>query len=250
MQAQCGVAIVGREKAAFKPLNAYLLMAELETDDNWEILHETQSLESWARKEIHGKIGYDPILTPISILWRWSGLIIVIYEQFSKTLKELVPIKENLIDMVAEDPKPKTPLSQLWVLKQEFSGMNLHDKMQYLRMKMKEHSCDCYVLTALDEIAWLLNSILYAELKLIVVRGNDMACNPLFYSFLVLLPEESFFFVEESRLNWPVLVHCRGITDIRLLHIQRHTEVFVIVFPIRHSIIFSHLMLRHLDDGG
>jgi hypothetical protein len=58
---------VGREKAAFKPLNAYLLMADLETDENWEILHETQSLESWVRREIFGKIGYDPNLTPISI---------------------------------------------------------------------------------------------------------------------------------------------------------------------------------------
>lgn len=40
---------------------------------------------------------------------------------------------------------------------------------------------------------------------LTVVRGNDMPCNPLFYSFLVLLPEESVLFVEESRLSWHVL---------------------------------------------
>lgn len=42
-------------------------MADLETDENWEILHETQSLENWVRREITGKIGYDPMLTPISI---------------------------------------------------------------------------------------------------------------------------------------------------------------------------------------
>jgi len=58
---------VAMEKAAFKPLNAYLLMADLETDENWEILHESQTLENWIRKEIgQGKIGYDPVLTPIS----------------------------------------------------------------------------------------------------------------------------------------------------------------------------------------
>jgi hypothetical protein len=66
-KAQCGVAIVGLNKAAFKPLNAYLLMADLETDENWEVLHESQTLENWSRKEIgSGKIGYDPALTPIS----------------------------------------------------------------------------------------------------------------------------------------------------------------------------------------
>src|SRR5271170_1621857 len=137
-------------------------MADLETDENWEILHETQSLEGWARREIGGKIGYDPTLTPISIspstLFESDGeLMEVIYDAFAKVLKDLVPVKENLIDLVSADPKPTAPLSDLWVLKQEFSGMNSHDKVGYVRHKMKEYQCDCYVLTALDEIAWLLN---------------------------------------------------------------------------------------------
>jgi Creatinase/Prolidase N-terminal domain len=87
-------------------------------------------------------------------------LMRVIYDIFEKAYYDLVPIKENLIDMTAADPKPIEPLSDLWVLKQEFSGMNSHDKVQYVRHKMREYGCDCCVLTALDEIAWLLNSIL------------------------------------------------------------------------------------------
>jgi hypothetical protein len=66
-QAQSGIAIVGKEKAAFKPDNAHLLMADLQTDDNWEVLHQSQTIESWARKEISGRIGYDPTLTPIGM---------------------------------------------------------------------------------------------------------------------------------------------------------------------------------------
>jgi hypothetical protein len=42
-------------------------MADLETDENWEILHENQSLENWVMREVTGKVGYDPTLTPISI---------------------------------------------------------------------------------------------------------------------------------------------------------------------------------------
>ena len=53
------------------------------------------------------------------------------------------------------------------------------------------------------------------EPELTLVRGNDMSCNPLFYSFLVLLPEESFFFVEESRLNWPVIAYTTTYGSIR-----------------------------------
>jgi hypothetical protein len=171
-----------------------------------------------------------------------------VYDSFAKVCKELVPIKDNLIDMAAQEPKPTKPLSDLWVLKQEFSGMNSQDKVQYLRQKMKGNNCDCYVLTALDEIAWLLNSILFLSKVLMIVRGNDMQCNPLFYSFLVLLPEEMFFFVEESRLNWPV--HFLQITNFRLSHIQQHLLLFVIDYHTNHFTIFSNRTHRHLNDGG
>ena len=60
--------------------------------------------------------------------------------------------------MTSGNTIPMEPLSELWVLKHEFSGMSSHDKVQYVRHKMKENQWDCYVLTSLDEIAWLLNS--------------------------------------------------------------------------------------------
>lgn len=83
----------------------------------------------------------------------------MVFDSFSKISRNMVAVKENLIDMACVDPKPIELLSNLWGLKQGFSGMNSHDKVGYVRLKMKEHGCDCYVLTALDEIAWLLNSI-------------------------------------------------------------------------------------------
>jgi Xaa-Pro aminopeptidase len=67
-------------------------------------------------------------------------------------------VNKNLIDLVWPDRMSPKSQDDLWVLKQEFTGMNTHDKLQYVRQKMKEHNCDCYVITALDEIAWVLNS--------------------------------------------------------------------------------------------
>jgi len=133
--------------------------------------------------------------------------MVVVYENFAKVTSHLVPVKENLIDLASEAAKPTLPLGQTWVLKQEFTGLNSYDKISYLRKKMKENQCDCYVVTALDEIAWLLNSsspVLPLRNQLTEVRGNDMECNPVFYAFMVLLPEEIFLFIEESQLNWPV----------------------------------------------
>jgi Xaa-Pro aminopeptidase len=83
----------------------------------------------------------------------------VVYDRFLKACKELVPVKDNLIDMASSQPKPTHALSDIWILKQEFSGMNSKDKVKYVRQKMEENNSDCYVLTALDEIAWVLNRI-------------------------------------------------------------------------------------------
>jgi hypothetical protein len=74
-QAQCGVVLVGKEKAAFKPDNSHILMADLQKDENWEILEESTSIESWAKLEIKGNIGYDPLLTPISTTPFWLLLM-------------------------------------------------------------------------------------------------------------------------------------------------------------------------------
>jgi len=99
-------------------------------------------------------------------------LTVVVYESFAKIIKDLVPIKDNLVDMVPLEPPPKQALTDLWVLKQEFSGMSPHDKVLYVRQKMKEHNCDCLVITALDEIAWLLNSAFLPKSRLIVSSGE------------------------------------------------------------------------------
>lgn len=57
--------IVTKEKAALKPESSQLVVADLQTDGNWTIIPQNQSLEAWIRREVKGRIGYDPTLTPI-----------------------------------------------------------------------------------------------------------------------------------------------------------------------------------------
>jgi Creatinase/Prolidase N-terminal domain len=79
----------------------------------------------------------------------------------------MIPIEEHLVDVAIADPylvdlesKSTLALSNIWILKHEFSGMQSREKIFYVRQKMKENSCDCYIVTALDEIAWLLNGMM------------------------------------------------------------------------------------------
>jgi Xaa-Pro aminopeptidase len=128
----------------------------------------------------------------------------VIYDRLTKSLDNLVPINANLVELAATglgDTKLSKEPADIRILQKEFSGANSRDKVVYVRQKMAEHNCDCYVLTALDEIAYLLNSISLVITNL--VRGNDLKFNPLVYSFLVFLPDEIFLFIDDPNF-WHV----------------------------------------------
>jgi hypothetical protein len=144
-------------KAAFKPDSSHVLMAELQVDENWEVLLGYHSIEGWIQREVKGRLGYDPRLTPICTTFRWS-LMVVIYDDLIKVLDNLVPVEAPLVDIaVPVDPKAKGP-SNIWILQKEFSGANSRDKLTLVREKMVENHCDCYIITSLDEIAYILNS--------------------------------------------------------------------------------------------
>jgi hypothetical protein len=74
------MAIVAKEKAALKPESSQLVLADLQTDGNWTIIPQNQSLEAWIRREVTGRIGYDPTLTPIGTAFQpaysWKMCII------------------------------------------------------------------------------------------------------------------------------------------------------------------------------
>lgn len=55
----------------------------------------------------------------------------------------------------------------------EFCGTSMEDKLSNLRHIMKDNDADAFFLSSLPDIAWLLN-----------LRGDDMMCTPLFYSYL------------------------------------------------------------------
>lgn len=82
-----------------------------------------------------------------------------VYNTHIKALESLISIHPNLVELVAsENTKPVKVRANTRILGKEFSGVNSRDKIGYVRRKMEEEKCDCYVMTALDEIAYLLNS--------------------------------------------------------------------------------------------
>lgn len=80
--------------------------------------------------------------------------------------------------------RPEIPHSPIEWLDEKTTGETRKDKLAWLRDEMKQKGCDSMFLSALDEIAWLLN-----------VRGSDIDYNPYIISFLLVTPQNAIWFV-------------------------------------------------------
>lgn len=83
-------------------------------------------------------------------------------------------LDEDLIRRVWKD-RPAVPSRPVFEHTPDYTGESWQTRLQRLTAWMKERNLDYYVVSALDEVAWLLN-----------IRGSDIDFNPLCVSYLVV----------------------------------------------------------------
>lgn len=69
----------------------------------------------------------------------------------------------------------------------KYAGMSRADKLAELKKAVTAKGADMLILTALDDIAWLLN-----------IRGGDVACNPVVLSYFVLDEGKPILFIQSG----------------------------------------------------
>lgn len=115
-------------------------------------------------------------------------------------------------DLVGEIWQDRPTLSKepVWELPQKYAGVARKEKLAALSGKLRETGADYLVLTSLDEIAWLLN-----------LRGNDIACNPVFLSFLLMGKKETMLYVQKESIGEELVkrlaedgIECKDYQDI------------------------------------
>ena len=92
----------------------------------------------------------------------------------------------DMLEALWEDrpPVPQTPIITLGA---DLAGEDRLSRIEWLRGRAAAAGCDAVLLTALDEIAWLLN-----------VRGSDIEYNPLVISYLLVSRGGVEWFVRKS----------------------------------------------------
>ena len=92
-------------------------------------------------------------------------------------------------DLIGEvwDDRPALSCEPVMELDVKWAGESRADKCARIRKAMEEKCADAFVLTSLDDIAWLLN-----------IRGGDVHCCPVVLSYLVMTKTEIRLFANEK----------------------------------------------------
>ena len=97
----------------------------------------------------------------------------------------------GLLDSLWTD-RPSVPSTPIITIGTELTGESRRDRLGWLRDTLEEKGCDAMLITALDEIAWLLN-----------VRASDIPCNPVCISYLVVTMEKTLWYVKKDDFARP-----------------------------------------------
>lgn len=97
-------------------------------------------------------------------------------------------LKADLITPVWKD-RPALPSGEAFELDVKYAGLTRKEKIQRVREVMKAMKVDYHLLTATDDIMWLLN-----------LRGNDVKYCPLLLSFAIVSNDQVILFADEDKV--------------------------------------------------
>ncbi|TPX58919.1 hypothetical protein SpCBS45565_g07872 [Spizellomyces sp. 'palustris'] len=198
-----GLAVITLEQAALWTDGRYFLQASQQLDANWTLmksgLPDVPSKEEWLVKVLpkESKVGVDPKLFTV-------GAARQLAEALTKEGHSLVSIHENLVDKVWGAAQPSMPPHKVVVHPIAYSGKSSEVKIAALREQIEKKKTYGFIVTALDEIAWLFN-----------LRGSDIAYNPVFFAYALVTRDEVLLYVDENKLTNEVKEHLGSTVKIR-----------------------------------
>ena len=134
----------------------YFNQAEKQLDSNWELLkqglQDVPTITEWTVDQVEeGKVvGVDPTVVT-------AGDARKLAEKIKKKGGEYKAVDQNLVDSVWGDKRPSRPRGKVRVQLTEHAGKAFEEKLEELRKELEKRKSAGFVVSMLDEIAWLYN---------------------------------------------------------------------------------------------
>ncbi len=145
----------------------------------------------------------------------------------------------TLLDSIF-DPRPAFPANPIYPLAKEYTGYTTDDKIALIRAKMKERELQNYLISSLDDIAWLCN-----------LRGSDVLHTPVFYAYFLMERENAILFVQLNAMTAEAMQSMKksGIQVLEYHEIESHLSHITLgpiyLCPDRVNAHICHILERN-----
>ena len=184
-----GTAVITLEDAGLWTDSRYFIQAEEQLEGTGirlfkDRLPETPSITEWLGSILKegDKVGIDG--------WVNSHQeALGIRNELKQNGLQLETMTEDIFDTIWQD-RPSMPQTPIFILGEERTGASCTEKINRIREAISANGVSAIILSALDEIAWTLN-----------LRGNDVHCNPVFISYLLISEEGYTLYILEEKIT-------------------------------------------------
>lgn len=155
----------------------------------------------------------------------------VINSKTGESLQERLSRKQASIcsehDLIGEiwENRPELSAEPVWILEEKYAGQAAAEKIKNLREAMKKAYADVHIITTLDDIVWLFN-----------IRGNDIPCNPVVLSYLMVTEENLFFYVNPQVISDEVRAYLESLG----VSIRSYNDIYADVKELKdHTVLLE-----------
>ena len=212
---ESGTVVVTLDRAFLWTDSRYYLQAGIELKGSTiELMRESDvdcpSVIDWLAENIQGAVGVNPEMFSVNDFSDW---------------KEKAQLKSiDLIKPLWVEGRPAIPQDKLYPYSADFAGETVESKLARMREQLAKRKADVQIISALDEIAWLLN-----------IRGNDVEYNPVVISYVVLEADRCTLFVDE----WKVDSAAQNYLDFNNIDIKPYEAVFDYIRGLKGTVLFD-----------
>lgn len=195
-----GMLVVTRDQAGLWTDSRYFIQAEEELKGSSIILHKVHDRSAPGHLDwLNQNLSSGEKLLVINEL--------IPYASFKKIGSKLE--KKGILLEAINDPfstiwpeRPALPKDKIFEHPLKYAGTPRESKLALVREEMQKIEADHYLITALDEIAWLLN-----------MRSTDVECNPVFIAYMLVSKDACQLFIDKDKLDaeTSALLHNSGV---------------------------------------
>ncbi len=207
-----GTAVVTLEHAGVWTDSRYFLHAAEQLEGTgFELmkqgLSETLEILPWLSTQLKtgGKVGVNALMFSHNA---YSAM----QSELKKNDLELVSI--DLISKIWTD-RPSMPMNPLFIFDTQYAGKSTTEKLTAVRAEMNKTHAHFFVISALDDIAWLFN-----------IRGNDVNYNPVVIAYALIEAEKATLFIAPEKVTKDELIYLNneGVTVVPYLDIYNQLQ--------------------------